>query len=530
MSKLSNNAMRLLQQRYFHEGETTWEQVAKRTIDYVAKDEEVYDDALNQVTERIWLPNSPALAGAGTKNGGLFACFVAGPGADTLETHLESLKDISMVGKYGGGCGFTGTFIRGKGEPVKGSAHGKAYGPNTWAVQVSNYLDIITQGGFRKMALMYTLRSDHADLDAFIDLKQTTDEKFAYNFNQSVMATDEWMEQAARDRDSLPYKQLDRIAYNAWNNGEPGLLFYDTINRVTPYASSGQIIEATNPCGEEPLPEYGACNLGSINLNHDYFFDSRNIFDYRRLEHVVRTMTTTLDLIGSRNTFPNWKFHQWYEWNRPIGIGIMGFADALLRTNVVYGSDESCRVLEDIMSLMLTVSYDQSEILGKKLGIPEACKALNRRNATTVTVAPTGSIAQIADCSHSLEPIYAPTYIRIDERDEKYEVIHPRARDAHFRSAINDDPSKMPTWEEHIEIQSSAQRYSDSGVSKTINMPNTATVEDVRNAMVRAWHRGCKGITVYRDGSRDVQVLTPQVRPPTDSFFDPSCPTGICQI
>ena len=532
MSELSANAMKLLSQRYFHEGEKTWQDLVHRVVKYVAVSDRIYELAYSQIANRLWIPNSPALAGAGTKNGGMFACFVAGPSSDSMESHLATLTDIAMVGKFGGGCGFTGTNFRPKGYRVFGSAHGSAYGPNKWALQVSNYLDIVTQGGFRRMALMYTMRSDHADLDEFIGLKQSGDERFAYNFNQSIMATDHWMEDASRNENSKASAQLDAIAYNAWSNGEPGLLFYDTININTPYAVTGQRIEATNPCGEQPLPEYGACNLGSIAIANNHFYDSNGKFSFDKLEPVVRTMTRFLDLVGTRNKFPTQKFETWYKDNRPIGIGLMGLADSLIRQEIAYGSQEAQAFLASVMKFNQEVSYDESEHLGREFGIPVNCDAFGRRNITTTSIAPTGSIAMLADTSHSIEPIFAPTYLRTDERGETYTVEHPLGSSQFFRSAINDDSTKVPSPIDHINMQAAAQRYCDSGVSKTVNLPSDCTPDQIRNLMLYAWSNGCKGITVYRDKSRQTQVITPTITTTIeiteDIEFDPSCPTGVC--
>ena len=537
---LSPNAQTLLERRYLHPGERTWMDVAQRITRNVAIKASVqYRDAVyQQLLDRVWLPNSPCIWGAGSKTGGLFACFVVGPDEDVLESHAEVLKDVATVTKFGGGCGFTGTFIRPEGRPVYGSAHGKAYGPNRWAVNVSNYAKMISQGGVRNAALMYTLRSDHDDLPEFINLKQTTDESFASNFNQSVMARDSWM-QAASQPGTMEAQLLSRIAFNAWNNGEPGLLFYDAINERSPYRASGQTIEATNPCGEQPIPQYGSCNLGSVNLNHKDFISGAGNFSFDALEPVVRLMTRFLDDVGTVNHFPNQKFAGWYERNRPIGIGIMGFAGLMLTLGYRYGGDESVSFIRKVMTHILEVSYDESIRLGEEFGIPSQCEPLGRRNATTATIAPTGSIAILADCDHSIEPIFASTYNRIDQDGNVYVVEHPYANSPYFVSTINTDSSKVPAPIEHLLIQAAAQSSVDAAVSKTINLPSNSTPEDVRKIMLTAWELGCKGITVYRDGSRDHQVLNSAAitKPKANEDaiqaildFDPSCMDGVCKV
>jgi len=525
MKPLSSDVLSLLRQRYFEPGET-WPDLVQRVVGHVCKYEDpsfkslVYDDILN----RVWLPNSPCLVNSGKSNGGLMACFVVGPTEDTLENHFETLKDVATVGKRGGGCGFSGAYIRAEGSPVAGSAHGYAYGPNAWAMIVSDSLDIITQGGFRKMALMYTMPSEHEDLEKFINLKHNGNERYGYNFNQSVFASDEWM----KDNILLPEENgLDLVAENAWKNGEPGLLFADTINNKSPYQTCGCRIYATNPCGEQPLPPYGSCNLGSINLAHDVFFHKNGDYNYNALADVVRRMTVFLDDVGSRNIFPNEKFSEWYNNHRPIGIGVMGFADALLRRGIKYGSKKSMRIINEIMSLISVVSYAESAQLGEDRGIPEHCKDVWRRNITTTTIAPTGSIGFIAETSHGIEPVFSPVYQRTDERGEKYLFEHPTKDEDYFVSSLNSDKSKTPTWMEHIQIQAAAQEYVDSGVSKTINMMNGVTKEDVREAMEMAWALGCKGITIYRDGSRNLQVLEDLEE--ADSLII-DCPSGVCEI
>lgn len=559
--KLGADVERLLEQRYYKPGET-WLDLVNRVISNVcdgeteSHKEKMYDLLVN----RIFLPNSPCLVNAGTKNNGLMACFVVGPDEDTLENHFEVLLDIASVGKRGGGAGFSAANIRAENASVAGSAHGYAYGPNNYAMRVSEALDMITQGGFRKMALMYSMPSEHQDLDSFIDLKQhfdidkkaeelaeiaakdsgvnynrvvtdikkylkDNDERRGYNFNQSIFASDDWMRRAQEE--SPQREQFLKLVQHSWNNGEPGLLFADTINNNTPYKTCGCEIHTTNPCGEQPLPSYGSCNLGSINLGHDYFFLTGD-FDFELLANVVREVTRFLDNVGTRNIFPNDKFKVWYEDHRPIGIGVMGFADALLRMEIAYGEFESILFLETVMKVIQEQSYAASEQLGREKGVPEHCAAVNRRNITTVSIAPTGSIAMLAGCTgHGIEPIFSPQYNRTDERGEVYTFVHAQASAPYFRSTLNQDKMKIPTWKQHIDLQAAAQKYTDSAVSKTINMLNGVVPQDIEDAFVYAWKNKCKGVTIYRDGSRNVQVLDDVEE--TDADLQ-SCPTGVCLI
>ena len=519
---LGTNAEKLLKQRYFLPGET-WQQLVKRNVDHITdKNHDLY---YKLIGERIFLPNSPSLANATKKNGGLFACFTAGIEEDTFESIFKSIADIGMVAKLGGGCGFTGSMIRPKGSLVAGSAHGFAIGPNAVAESISFLMDKITQNGMRAMALMYTLSAEHPDIEEFINLKQTTNEQACANFNQSVFAKDSWIKRALSQPGSYEEHLLNKIAAHAWNNGEPGLLFEDTINDC-PYNETGQYIYTTNPCSEQGLPAYGSCNLASINLNHEYF-NHKGYFSYNALEYVVRAMVYYLDRTGTVNQFPTQKHKDWYEENRPIGIGIMGLADLFLRYRIKYGSDESKIALSGIMSVIQEASYNESEKLGQELGVPLQCQKLSvpRRNITTVSIAPTGSIAMIAECSHGIEPIFSPSYMRVDERGEEYLYTHPIANEEYFVSAVG---NHQATAIEQIDLVATAQKYCDSGISKTINLPNNATVADVKEAMLYAWKKKCKGITVYRDGSRTFQILNSV--PTTNDVVNANCKDGACSL
>ena len=249
------------------------------------------------------------------------------------------------------------------------------------------------------------------------------------------------------------------------------------------------------------------------------------------MNYVTSLATEYLDRVGSINIFPTEKHKQWYEENRPVGLGIMGLADLFLRYGIAYGNSDSIRFTGNIMKTMQEESYATSENLGKTLGVPKNCKKVGdatesyRRNITTISIAPTGSIAMIADCSHGIEPVFAPSFTRIDERGEEYLYTHPLAGKDYFVSAIG---TNQPSWKEQVDIVASAQNYCDSGVSKTINLPNHAQVEDVKEAFIYAWKNGIKGITVYRDGSRQYQVLN--AVPTEDALKDVECIDGVCVL
>ena len=287
-----------------------------------------------------------------------------------------------------------------------------------------------------------------------------------------------------------------------------GLLFKDTINNNTPYKYSNQTIYTPNPCGEQLLLLYGSCNLGSINVAASIFVTSSNRFNYAKFANVVGDCIQFLDDVGMYNTFPNEKFAQWYNDNRPVGLGIMGFADLLLRLGIRYGSTESIEFAESLMEIMYMTAIEKSEELGAERGIPKMCNSLPvaRRNITVLSIAPTGSISFIADCSFGIEPIFSASYTRVDERGEKYLVEHSSAHEKFF--VTTNDLS----WKEHLDVQIAFQKYNDTGISKTINMPNDASVDDVFDAFVYAWKNGCKGVTIYRDNSRKTQVLTGNIK------------------
>lgn len=259
-------------------------------------------------------------------------------------------------------------------------------------------------------------------------------------------------------------------------------------------------------------------------MNHK-FLQKEDGFDFDKLEYVVRNMVRFMDDVGTNNQFPSPKFEQWYTDNRPIGIGIMGLADLFLRYGLQYGTWASLEFLDCIMHDIYITAHDESAKLGRELGVPKNCKVLPepRRNITLLSIAPTGSIAIIADCSHGIEPIFSPAYNRVDERGQQYLFVHPKANEDYFVSAVG---NKQPSWKEQIDLVSTCQLWVDSGVSKTINLPNSATVQDVKDAFAYAWKSGLKGITVYRDGSRSFQVLN-NVPDENDSS---ECPSGVCNL
>lgn len=362
----------------------------------------------------------------------------------------------------------------------------------------------------------------HPDILKFLTAK--TEEGKMTTTNISVVVDDSFMQKVKNDETFYTYFDFEdgrklydeykaRDIFNlivdgAWRNGEPGILFYDTMNN-SPYKYSGQEILATNPCGEQPLPPNGVCNLGSIDISK--FLGEDNILDLADLETAVRLGIRFLDSVISQGTFPTDSITKWALENRPVGLGIMGLADYFLRRKVAYGSEKSLVELEFISSFIYKIAEDESINLGRMLGIPEACKNLPipRRNITLISVAPTGTISLLAGCSSGIEPIFSEITVRNDKTGT-YVFENDLAEKPYFRCAVSTNGAKEVTWEEHVNMQAIAQRWCDSGVSKTINFPNHTHRETIAKAFMLAWESKCKGITVYRNGSRRVEVLSPK--------------------
>lgn len=528
-----------------------WEGLCERVVGYVCgREVETYkSEILSYLLDRKFLPNSPCLVNAGTNVGGLLACFVTTSPEDSWIGMIECIKNFGFVAKRGGGCGVDFSTIRPEGDIVAGSTHWRACGPISHMLMISEAMARLTQGGFRGMANMGVLRVDHPDILKFIRCKQRENalqyllkedifnhfaqlngrthkhlnivlDKFISNFNISVMVTDEFMKKVETGEDydlvfgGKVYDRLnakrvfEEISENAYRNGDPGLLFYDAWNEG-PYKHSGQVITASNPCGEQGLPGPGCCNLGSIDVSK-FCLDGGDL-DWAELRNVIRAAVTFLDNVIDVNKYPTKEFEVWAINNRPIGLGVMGWADLLLRLEVPYGSKKSLVLADMLMKFFLDESSAQSLHLAELRGTPECCKyeALKyRRNVTLLSIAPTGSISLLADCSQGIEPVFSSTTFRADNTG-RYEMKHESYDKEYFRCALDEsNPSKEVTYEEHVRMQAAFQKYVDSGVSKTINLPSSASVEDVRNSYLLAWNLGCKGITIYRNNSKTAQVLS----------------------
>lgn len=526
--------------------------IASADLEYgtPADAEESEQGFFNVMSRLEFLPNSPTLMNAGRNLGQLSACFVL-PIDDSMESIYQTLADTALIQKSGGGTGFSFSRLRPKEDLIE-STQGQSSGPVSF-IRLYNFATEITRlGGKRAGANMAILRVDHPDIEEFIAAKTNLLE--LNTFNISVAVTDEFMERVKQGgtyklinpRTSEVSGELDArtifesIVVSAWRNGEPGVIFIDRINRDNPTPELGQI-ESTNPCGEQPLLPYESCVLGSINLAR---FHSEEGINYNRLREVVHIGVHFLDNIIDVSEFPIPQIGIIARANRKIGLGVMGWADLLISLGIAYDSEEAVELADEVMSFIEREASRASIALADKRGpfprwnqegIYEKSERPPRRNATVTTVAPTGTISLIANCSSGIEPIYSVAYRRRSFESEQMLFVHSLFEDyarthGFYRPqlmekvaesgslhSINEVPGHAkrlfvtthdisPEW--HVRMQAAFQRNIDAAVSKTINFPPTATVDDVKRAYLQAFELGCKGITIYRDGSREQQVLS----------------------
>jgi ribonucleoside-diphosphate reductase alpha chain len=567
--KLPLNTITILAARYLRRDENrniieTPKQLFRRVAKAVAEADLLYNPNADvaKIEEEFYqmminfefLPNSPTLMNAGTELGQLSACFVI-PVPDSIEGIFDAVKVMALVQKSGGGTGFSFSRLRPSSDIVK-STGGIASGPVSFMKVFNTATEQIKQGGKRRGANMGILRVDHPDILDFIVAKEQ--ENALTNFNLSVAVTDKFMQAVTKDQDydlinprtGKSIKKLKaRAVWNllvtmAWKNGEPGIIFIDEINRHNPTPHIGEI-EATNPCGEQPLLPYESCNLGSINLAK---MVKDGQIDWEKLRKTIRTAVHFLDNVIDVNKYPILEIELRTKANRKIGLGVMGFADMLISLGIPYNSEKALRIAEAIMKFISDEGRKMSVELAKERGsfpnfkgsIWEKRGFEAMRNATITTIAPTGTISEIAGCSSGIEPLFAIAYVRnvSESLGENLTVINPLFEKIAIQEGfyseelikkisrttsiqhIEEIPERirkifvtahdlLPEW--HIRMQAAFQKYTDNAVSKTVNFPNNATPHEIEKVYLLAYQLGCKGVTVYRDGSRKVQVLRPVV-------------------
>jgi ribonucleoside-diphosphate reductase alpha chain len=533
--EITVNALKILQKRYFAEGET-WEKLCDRVAEKVASAEKKAEDCAkwekkykNIMLNLDFLPNSPTLRNFGRNDGCGSACFVL-PVEDSRRSIFKTLSDAVDVQAYGGGTGMSFSNLRPKGDIIN-STGGTASGPLSF-MQIFDFTigDIIKQGGTRNGANMGILRVDHPDIERFIAAK--TIEGDLKNFNLSVGITDAFMKAVEDDKDydlvfnDKTYKTLsarkvwETIVDGAWKNGEPGIIFLDTINRNNPLHPMGEIV-ATNPCGEQPLLPYSSCNLGSINLSRMIkgdWVEGKAEVDWEKLREMVQISIRFLDSVISVNNYPIPEIDVMTLKTRQIGLGVMGFADMCIKLHIRYGSAESIKLAQDIMTFIYSIANDTSIELGEEKGVAPVYEEYEfsgpkRRNGTLTTVAPTGTLSLIANCSSGCEPNFAFNYTKECLEGERLDMVPVVIQEWYEKKKTETLPEFFVTSndvsvEEHIMVQAAFQNSGvDSGVSKTINAPNDTDKSEISEVFFKAWEMKCKGITFYRNGSRDVQAL-----------------------
>ncbi len=562
--KLSENAITVLEKRYLEKDENgnlieNVEGMFRRVAKAIAAADKDYTDkaGLDKIEKQFFdmmadlefLPNSPTLMNAGRPLGQLSACFVL-PVEDTMEGIFEAIKNAALIHKSGGGTGFSFSRLRPKGSAVN-STGGVASGPISFMKVFNAATEAVKQGGTRRGANMGILRVDHPDIMEFISCKKDNTE--ITNFNISVGITEDFMKAVEYNleyelidpKTKKPVGKLnakrvfDVIVEMAWKNGEPGIIFLDRLNRDNVTPKLGEF-ESTNPCGEQPLLPYEACNLGSINL-YNMLNAEKNSLNFDKLAMTVRKAVHFLDNVIEINKYPLSEIDQMTRGTRKIGLGIMGWADILCAMRIPYNSQQAIDFADKVMSFIRDNAQKASQELAEQKGVFPyyedsifVKKGIKIRNSTTTTIAPTGTLSLIAGVSSGIEPLFAISYIRnVMDNNELIEV-NPVFKDAAIKGNFYSDelmkkiaksgtikdieeiPKEIrdifvtahdvaPEW--HVKMQAAFQRHTDNAVSKTVNLSHDASTDDVREVFTLAYKAQCKGVTIYRDGSRDMQVL-----------------------
>ena len=566
--KLTENALRVLEKRYLKKDKNgkpseTPEELFRRVARAIAAAELNYDakadtgkwedDFYLAMANLYFLPNSPTLMNAGRELGQLSACFVL-PIEDSMESIFDAVKYTALIHKSGGGTGFSFSRLRPESDRV-GSTGGVASGPVSFMRAFDTATDVIKQGGMRRGANMAILNVDHPDIEKFINAKSNPN--VLTNFNISVAVTAPFME-AVKSNSNYnlinPHNQevagqlnakevFEKMVEMAWKTGDPGIVFIDRINNDNPTPNLGKI-ESTNPCGEQPLLPYESCNLGSINLSRMLSKTGNKYqIDYPKLARTVKTAVRFLDNVIDVNKFPLPAIGEMTRKTRKVGLGVMGFADMLLQLGIPYDSERALEIVEDVMGYIQTEATKASAELAVERGVFPAFKGsrydvqggIKVRNATRTTIAPTGTLSIIAGCSGGIEPLFALSYTRnildgaqmieanpyFEETAKKggfysEELMKQLAGGAHL-SDLDGVPTEIkkvfvtaheisPEW--HVEMQSAFQKYTDNAVSKTVNFPHEAGKDEVANVYMLAYEKGLKGITIYRDRSREGQPMS----------------------
>lgn len=563
--ELSKNAFTVLERRYLMKnGEgvviETVEELFRRVAGAIAVSDRRYDENADcealadsfyrMMTNLEFLPNSPTLMNAGRPLGQLSACFVL-PVEDTMEGIFETIKQAALIHKSGGGTGFSFSRLRPCGSAVN-STGGVASGPISFMKVFNMATEAVKQGGTRRGANMGILRVDHPDIMEFIHCK--TNNKEITNFNISVGLTEKFMNAVEAGKDyelvdphggrvtgTLNAREVfECIVDAAWHNGEPGIIFLDRLNRDNVVPKAGEI-ESTNPCGEQPLLPYESCNLGSINLTK-MLREENGVysFDWDKLKATAKKAVHFLDNVIDANKYPLKEIDFMTKQTRKVGLGVMGWADALLRLKIPYNSEQAVRLAETVMRAVTEAGREESRELAKVRGtfplFQESTldQELPQRNATVTTIAPTGTLSLLASCSSGVEPIFGYVYIRnimdgtemievnpilrevLEERGLYSDELMKKIAKQGSLEGIEEIPEEIRrvfvsahevSPEFHIRMQAAFQRHTDNAVSKTVNFCNSATREEVAEVYKLAFRLGCKGVTIYRDGSRSEQVL-----------------------